>query len=145
MTFDEVLLTLHILAAILLIGWLAMQAMILPALIRRGPSAVEALRFSATNSKKIGPLSSLVFVLGFVLVIRRDGIGFSDSWVSAAMALFIAAALIGMLGMGPTELKALQKFEQGQPAPEEAKRLSMLGGINALILVVITYLMVVKP
>ena len=147
MTLRNVLLTAHILTAILTIGWLAMQSMITPGMIRRGPASAAYVRASAEAAKKIGPASVLVFLLGIWLVLRDgdDLADFDKAWVSVSMLLFIVAAVIGAVLIGRAEESAAAKLEAGQPALDEARRISMLGGISTLILVTITYLMVAKP
>ncbi len=145
MNLRNVLLTLHILVAILTIGWLAMQAMLLPRVIRSGNAG--AVRFAMSASEKVGPLSALVFVLGLWLVLRQknDYAEFSHQWVSLSMLLFIVAIVNGSVFVARAEKRAVERLEAGQQAPEEAKRIAMLGGINNLILLVIVYLMVAKP
>ncbi len=141
----NVLLTLHILVAILTIGWLAMQSMLLPRVIRSGNAG--AVRFSVSASEKIGPMAALVFVLGLALVFRggEDGSDFNDQWVSVSMLLFIVAIVNGSVFIARTEKRAAEKLESGQQATEEAGRIAMLGGINNVLLLVIVYLMVARP
>lgn len=147
MTLGEILLTAHILTAILTVGWLAMQAMIVPGMIRRGPSSAGYLRGSANAAKKIGPASGLVFLLGIALVLRQkdDHAEFSHTWVSLSMLGFIVAAVIGAVLIGRAEESAAAKLEAGQNADDEASKIAMFGGISTLILVAITWLMVAKP
>lgn len=147
MTLRNVLLTAHILVAILTIGWLAMQSMIVPGMIRRGPSSAGYVRASAGVAKKLGPASGLVFLIGIWLVLRDDEDlhDMGDTWVSISMLLFIVAAVVGAVFIGRAEERAAAKLEAGQTALDEARTISMLGGISTLILVVITYLMVAKP
>lgn len=145
MTLRNILLTAHILVAITVIGWLAMQSMLLPRAIRNGD--VGVVRFSAATSKRLGPLALVVFALGIWLVLRQadDWAEFEHTWVSVSMLLFIVATVIGSVFTTRAEMSALAKLEAGQPAPEEAARVAMLGGINMILVTVITYLMVAKP
>jgi hypothetical protein len=145
MTLRNVLLTAHILFAILTIGWLMTQAMVMPGAIRRGNAG--AVRFGVQVAEKLGPAAGVVFLLGIWLVLRNgdDGIEFSDSWVGVSMLLFIVALVNGAVFIGRAEKTAAEKLEAGLDAPEEAKRVSMLGGINAVLLITIVYLMVAKP
>jgi uncharacterized membrane protein len=147
MTLRNVLLTLHIFFAIVIIGWLVMQSMVVPGMIRRGPSSAGFVRAAANFEKRIGPTSAIVFLIGIWLVLRdgHDGIEFSDGWVGAAMLLFIATAVIGAVFIGGAEERAAEKLEAGEPANAEAARISMLGGISTLFLLTIVYLMVAKP
>jgi uncharacterized membrane protein len=145
MTLRNVLLTLHIFTAIIVIGWLAMQSMVVPGAIRRGN--VGAVRFGATLAKKIGPMSTIVLLIGIWLVLRdsHDYAKFSDKWVGLAIVLFVVTAVIGAVFIGKAEETAAEKMEAGQPALEEAKRIAMLGGISTVFLLIIVYLMVAKP
>jgi uncharacterized membrane protein len=137
-----VLLAAHILVAILTIGWLAMQAMLMPRAIRSGNAG--AVRFGASAAEKIGPLAGLVFLLGLWLVATTPW-SVKDAWVGASMLLFILAITNGAVLIGGAEKRAAEKLEAGQPAPDEAKRVAMLGGVNVLFLMTIVYLMVAKP
>lgn len=147
MTLRDILLTAHILTAILTVGWLAMQSMVTPGMIRRGPSSASYVRASSAFAKKIGPMSGLVFLLGIWLVLRQkdDFAEFEHAWVSISMLLFIVTAVLGAVFIGRAEERAADKLEAGQTALDEARTISVLGGISTVMLVVITYLMVAKP
>jgi uncharacterized membrane protein len=141
----EVLLTLHILVAILTIGWLATQALLMPGAIRRGETAF--VRVGAKAAEKVGPAAALVFLLGLALVLRQkdDYAEFSHMWVSVSMLLFIVAIVNGAVFVGGAERRAAAKLEAGEPAAAEASRVALLGGLNVLLLITILYLMVAKP
>lgn len=145
MTLRNILLTAHILFAMLTIGWLAMQAMLMPGAIRRGNAG--AVRFGANAAEKLGPAAIVVFLLGVWLVLRQadDYAEFEHTWVNASMTMFIVAIVNGAVLIGRAEKRAAEKLEAGQQAPDEAKRVSMLGGLNMLLLIAILYLMVAKP
>lgn len=141
----NVLLTLHILFALVTIGWLVTHAVFMPATIRRGD--VGGLRYTERVASKVGPLAIIVFLLGIALVAREgdDGIDFSDKWVIAAMVLFVVALVNGAVFIARTERRALERLEAGESAAEEARTATMLGGLNLLIVIAILYLMVAKP
>lgn len=145
MTMRNILLTAHILFAIVVIGWLAMQSMLMPGAIRRGDAG--AVSFGARAGEKIGPASIVVFLLGIALVMREkpDYAEFKHMWVNASMTMFIVAILNGAVLIARAEKAAAEKLSAGQTALDEAKRISILGGINMLLLIAITYLMVAKP
>ena len=145
MDLRELLLTLHILFAIVVVGWLAMTGMLLPRAIREGNAG--AVRFAHAAGAKLGPASIVVFLIGIWLVLRQkdDHAEFEHTWVSISMLLFIVAVVIGSVFIGKAEKSALAKLDGGQPATAEASRIAMLGGINNLILLVIVFLMVAKP
>lgn len=144
-TTQKILLTLHILFAIITIGWLATQALLMPGAIRRGETAW--VRVSAKAAEKFGPLASLVFFLGIALVLRQkdDYAEFKHTWVSMAMLLFIVAIVNGAVFIGGAEKRAAAKLAAGTPAPEEASRVRLLGSLNVVLLTTIVWLMVAKP
>lgn len=144
MTLRNVLLTAHILAAIVTIGWLLTTALVAPMAIRRGDLPV--LHHMGAVASKVGPAASLVLLLGIWLVVRADdGIEFSDGWVGAAILLFIIAIVNGSVFIAGAEKAAGAKIAAGQPANAEASRVALLGAINAVIVIVLVYLMVAKP
>src|SRR5688572_235223 len=133
MTARNILLTLHILFAIVTIGWLATQSMLIPRAIRDGNRAAVAFGHSAAS--KLGPAAIVVFLLGIALILRQkdDWAEFDDSWVNISMTLFIIALVNGAVFIAKAEKSAIEKFDAGQQAPDEAKRVAMLGGINMLL------------
>jgi uncharacterized membrane protein len=141
----NVLLTLHVFAAILTIGWLAMHSMVVPRAIRGGPANAGYVRFAGNAAKKIGPASGIVFLLGIWLVARSDAYSFKDAWISVSMLLYIVTAVVGAVFIGRAEQRAADALENGGAADGEAKTIGMLGGISSLLLVVIVFLMVAKP
>lgn len=122
-----------------------MQSMVMPRAIREGNAGF--VRFGSGVAEKLGPVAILVFLLGLALVLRQkdDHAEFEHTWVNISMLLFIVALVNGAVLIGRTEKAALAKIEAGQSAADEAKRVAMLGGINMVLLTVITYLMVAKP
>jgi hypothetical protein len=145
MTGRNILLFLHIAAAIIIVGGISFLGMIVPGMVRGGREYLPALRRLSSLGRVFGPSSGIVFLLGIVLVIRDKAIDFSDSWVGISMVLFIIASALGGGPTAKTLETAISKIEEGHPADAEASRLGMLGGINVLIVLVIVYLMVAKP
>lgn len=145
MAVRNILLFLHISAAIIIIGGLVFLDMIVPGLVRGGRENLAALRKLHGVGKVFEPSAAIVFLLGVALVIRDKAIHFSDKWVGVSMLLFIVAAVIGAVPIGKTLQKAITNIDDGHPADAEASRLGMLGGVNLLILLTIVYMMVAKP
>src|SRR5262245_49865112 len=104
-----------------------------------------------------------VFVFGFITaLIGKPAVKFSQGWLSAAMALYIVGIAISHAVMFPGT-KKMQKLlatlaegpppagARSGPPPEVAevhaldRRLGIFGAILSLIVVVILFLMVVKP
>jgi uncharacterized membrane protein len=140
----NVLLFLHIAAAIILLGSLIFMDMVTPGLVRGGRDNLPILRKFLQLGRVFGPSASIVFLVGIALVIRGE-FQWGDLWISASMLLFIVAAVLGAVPHAKTLETAISKLNDGHPADAEASRLSMLGGVNILIVLVIVYLMVAKP
>jgi uncharacterized membrane protein len=143
----NLLLFLHIAAAIIIVGSLIFMDMVVPGMVRGGADNLPTMRKLHKLSGVFGPASGLVFLLGLALVLRQkgDGADFDDTWVSLSMLLFIVAAVIGSVLGAKTLRSGIDKLESGQSADAEAGRLSMFGGINVLVVLVIVWLMVDKP
>jgi uncharacterized membrane protein len=141
---QEFLLFLHISTAILLIGGLSFMAMIMPGLVRAGAEGLPALRRLHQLGRVFGPSSAIVFLLGIALAINGE-FEMGKPWLSISMLLFIVASLLGGAVSAKTVAAAIGHIESGQSTDAEASRLSLLGGINILIVLVIVWLMVDKP
>ena len=140
----DFLLFLHIASAILIIGGLAFMDMIVPGLVRGGSENLPVLRRLHQTARVFGPSSIIVFLLGIALAIRGD-FEMGKPWLSISMLLFIIAAVLGGAVGGKTLGQAITEIESGQSADALAGRLSMVGGIDILILLTVVYLMVAKP
>lgn len=147
MLLRNVLLTAHILVAMMTIGWLALQGLVVPGLIRKGPANAAYVRTSSDIAAKVGPSSALVFALGIWLVLRDgdDPYDFSEPWISASMAIFVVTAVIGAVLIGRTEERAATRLEAGEDAAEEAGKLALWSAVDLVLFVVVLWLMVAKP
>lgn len=144
MAVRNIMLWLHIAAAIIILGGLTFSAMIVPGMVRGGREYLPALRRLHGIGKVFEPTTVIIFLLGVGLVFKNDW-KFSHLWISLSIALFFIAAFIGAVPTGRTLTTAIGKISDGHPADAEASRLGMLGGINILLLLTIVYLMVAKP
>jgi uncharacterized membrane protein len=140
----NILLFLHISAALLILGSLIFMDMLTPGLVRGGRDNLSTLRKFHQLGRVFGPSASIIFILGIALVFRGD-FSWGDAWISASMLLFIVAAVVGAVPITKTLELAISKLDDGHPVEAEAGRLGMLGGIQILIVLTIVYLMVAKP
>jgi uncharacterized membrane protein len=156
---------LHILAAIvgfggvMLNGAYAVQARKKPG--REGLAIFQANEF-VTLRIAIYSIYA-VFVFGLITaIIGKPAVKFSQAWLSTAMLLYIIGIAISHAVMIPSSKKMeklLVKMAAGPapgtagggPPPEAAeaealgKRLALFGGILNLLVIVVLFLMVVKP
>ncbi|MCB1009693.1 MAG: DUF2269 family protein [Acidobacteria bacterium] len=146
----------HILAALWLAGG-AFAGAVVRAQTRKAPdlaSRVQGMRIGNRLMQVFAlPGGITVGILGIALVVPR-GIGFQQGWVHASIGLWLLMLGNGVLYLRPWMQKALAEAEAslatGGPT-DELKRLTAMKGpriaadLNALGIVVLTALMVLKP
>jgi uncharacterized membrane protein len=166
--------TLHVIAAVFLIGPLVLVPMSGLRAIRTGD--LGAVRTAGRQTTLYGLLSILVFALGAAVVpFGEERYDFATPWVTIAMTLFIvvlglvlgvtspalskAASLLESrtddkvaTATGATPAQAESAPATGDPAPltnpqlDAARgRVAASSGVASLLLIAITVLMVVKP
>jgi uncharacterized membrane protein len=158
-------LLLHILSAIIGFGGVMLNGAY--AARARQQSDREALAIQQANSWVTLNIAMYfiyaVFVFGLITaIIGKPAVKFSQGWLSAAMALYIVGIAISHAVMIPTSKKlgrALSGLANG-PQPGGAgdgrqaqvaevdalsRRLGIFGAILNLLIIVILFLMVVKP
>jgi uncharacterized membrane protein len=156
--------TLHVVAAVFLIGPLVVIPMSGLRAIRHGD--LSAVRTAARQTGLYGLLSILVFALGAAVVpTESEHYNFGTPWVTISMTLFIVAVAVILGVTVPALTKAGSLLEaRTAPAPSTADgedaapapltdsqldaargRVAASSGVASLLLVAITVLMVVKP
>ena len=151
--------TLHVIAAVFLIGPLALVPMAGLRAIRLGD--LGAVRNAARQTTVYGLLSLLVFGFGLAVVpTEPEHYNFATPWVTISMTLYIVTLGLVLGVVSPALNKAASLLEvrdepapaTGDPAPltnpllDTARgRVAASSGVATLLLVAITVLMVVKP
>jgi uncharacterized membrane protein len=141
---------LHVLAAIVAIGanvtygiWIARAS--------RNPDAV--LPFTLRGIKLIddrlaNPAYGALLVTGLLMVFT-SGLSLTTPWLLTSLILYVVAILVGLLGYTPTLRRQIQLLDSdGVQSPgyqAAARRGTTLGIVLAVLVVVIVFLMVVKP
>jgi uncharacterized membrane protein len=159
-TVNKLLLSAHVLAAIVFIGPVTVAVSLFPryaaqALVEASRSSAEPVtRLLHRISRVYSVLGLAVPVLGLALAIRMRVLG--DVWLLASIVLTVSAAVLlaavvlpaqhramalldGEPGEGPASASAAERWLSG------VKRLSMSSGIFALLWAVVVVLMVVRP
>lgn len=94
------------------------------------------------------PAYGLLLISGVALTIM-SGIPFSTPWITAAVVLYVAVLLLTIFGYTPMLRRQVELAEQGATSTPEygttSRSATMLGIVMAILVVLITYLMVVKP
>ena len=103
MSYYELLLFGHLLAAMV---WVGGDLMIQMFYLRARAAGPERMLAFAQEVEWIGlrvlnPAALLVVIFGVLLVIEVDGYEFSQFWISAALAMFLASFVVGAGFLGP--------------------------------------------
>jgi uncharacterized membrane protein len=151
MTYYEVLLSLHILAAIVWIGGgIALQFLAFRAEQTHNGAFMQALGDSADWLAKrlFIPSSLAVLVLGILLTIEGPWT-FDTLWVDLGFAGFAASFLTGLLFLKPEGEKIGRAIAAHGPESSEARqhilRITVVERVQLVILVLVTASMAIKP
>jgi uncharacterized membrane protein len=151
MSYYEFLLFGHLLAAMAWVGGDLMIQMFYLRARAAGPEAVTAFANDVAwiGLRLLNPVALLVVVFGVLLVIEVPGYEFSQFWISAALAMFLASAITGAAFLGPETGRIGQlASERGATDPEVQRRTARVLTISRIeftLLVLIVLDMVVKP
>ncbi len=151
MTLFEILLVVHILAAMIWIGG-ALVGMLIGMFIAKGDDANAMSKFCTAFASIAGPAfggSSLVVVGTGIWMVADSAIEFSALWVSLSFAGWLVSMLMGatIVGMSWTKVgKVLREpgatIEGTRPLISRAVRLTW---IDLIIRVAVVALMVTRP
>jgi uncharacterized membrane protein len=140
---------LHVLAAIVAVGANVTYGM----WIARASRNPEALSFTLRGIKLIddrvaNPAYGLVLVTGLLMVFVGR-LPLTTPWLLTAFILYVLVVLVGLLGYTPTLRRQIQLLDsEGFQSPNYqalTRRGTRLGAVLAFLVIVIVYLMVVKP
>ncbi|GAA0930365.1 DUF2269 family protein [Pseudonocardia zijingensis] len=146
---NAVLLSLHVLAAIVAVGPICVAASLFPAEARRaleGRSADAGPRLAvlARISRVYAAVGIAVPVLGMMTAASMDVL--SQTWVIVSMGLTFVAALVLALVVLPQQQSLLAGIAAGSDtARREIGRLAMVTGVFNLLWAAVTVLMIVRP
>ncbi|MFD0905746.1 hypothetical protein [Actinomadura sediminis] len=134
----EVLLTLHVLAAILAIGPVSVAGSLFPRYAREGsPGVMALLHRICRNYALVGVAVPLFgFATGATLGVL------TQAWLLASIALTAVAAALLAFAIIPGQARVLAGDVPGE---EAAGRLAMTTGIFNLLWTVVAVLMIVRP
>ncbi|MFE6593905.1 hypothetical protein [Streptomyces sp. NPDC057781] len=155
----KILLSLHVLAAIVAIGPVTVAASMFPPAARRAvvPVPVPAGAGGGTDAGDVGTVRLLhricrvyaglgiaVPVLGFATAAAMGVLG--DAWLITSIALTAAAAGLLIAFVLPRQEELLEQLTDRQPV-ERARtaRLAMFTGLFNLLWATVTVLMIVRP
>jgi uncharacterized membrane protein len=140
---------LHVAMAIIAVGFNASYPIWFALAQREPEAALVILRGVKTlDDRFANPAYALLLVLGLGMVFSA-GIPLTTMWIVAALVLYVILVLVALIGYSPTLKRQIAALEAGGPKSQDYSQLSQRGNIIGLVLmidvVVIVFLMVVKP
>jgi uncharacterized membrane protein len=146
---QTLLVTLHVVAAVFLVGPMAILPMIAMRAVRAEQGRMVEILARSTFLYSL--LSLIVVLLGFaVLPYSKDRYGttITTPWVLISLICFVVALALNLLAVVPSLRSAAEHILDPQ-AQELRKadysRIAMTSGVTSLLLVAIVVLMVWKP
>jgi uncharacterized membrane protein len=139
----------HVLLAIIAVGFNASYPIWL-ARARHDPEhALWVLKgIKILDDRFANPAYVLLLVLGLAMT-GMSGIPFSTFWISAALVLYVLLVVGGVAVYSPTLKRQIAVLEASGPSSPEYNRLAQRGTVVGILLavdvVIIVFLMVVKP
>jgi uncharacterized membrane protein len=145
---DTVLNVLHVVAAVFLIGPMAILPMTGMRAVRAENGPMVALLARSTRVFSLASL--LVAVLGFGVLGMADeknDLSVTTSWVLTSIILYLAALALSLAVVVPSLSRAATELAAGRPEAARALygRIAAGSGVVSLLLVAVTVLMVWKP
>jgi hypothetical protein len=135
----KVLLSLHVLAAILAVGPVAVAASMFPPAVRRGDA--HQLRVLHRICRVYAGIGIAVPVFGFATASFMGVLG--DVWLLVSIALTAVAAAVLVFRVLPAQEKLLEP--EGTVLTRVGTQLAMSTGIFNLLWATVTVLMIVRP
>lgn len=140
---------LHVLMAVVAVGFNASYGIWLARAAKEPEHAAHVLRgIKILDDRFANPAYGLLLVLGLAMV-WEAGIPLSTFWIAASLVLYVVLVAIAVIGYTPALRQQVALAEAGRVDTDEyrkvARRSGVIGGILAVAVVVIIFLMVVKP
>jgi hypothetical protein len=137
----KILLSLHVLAAILAIGPVAVAASMFPAADRRGRP--ETLRVLHRVCRVYAVVGIAVPLFGLTTASSMGVLG--DTWLIVSIALTAVAAAVLVFGVLPGQERLLAPEPPAGTTVATRTRLGMYTGVFNLLWAVVVVLMIVRP
>jgi uncharacterized membrane protein len=140
---------LHVLLAIIAVGFNASYGILLSRAAKEPEHEGYVLRtVKVLDDRFANPAYALLRVTGLTMVWVGD-VDLTQFWLATALVLYALLVVIGLAGYSPTLRAQIRAYERAGPTSDEFRRLSsrgtILGGILAVDVIVIVFLMVTKP
>lgn len=140
---------LHVLLAVVAVGFNASYGIWLARAAKEPEHAAHVLQgIKILDDRFANPAYALLLVLGLAMV-WESGIPFSTFWIAASLVLYVVLVVLAVVAYSPSLRRQIALAEAGHVGSDEyrqvAKRGGIIGGILAVMVVIIIFLMVMKP
>ncbi len=137
----KVLLSLHVLAAIIAVGPVTVAASMFPAAVRRGRT--DHLPLLHRICRVYAAVGVAVPLFGLATASSLGVLG--DAWLVASMVLTAAAAALLVFRVLPAQQQVLAEPPDGAVLTRVSTRLGMYTGVFNLLWATVVVLMIVRP
>jgi len=142
-----VVFALHVVAAVFIVGPMAILPMTAMRAVRSGQGGQVAVLAQSTFVFSL--LSLLVAVLGFgVLGLNEEGTTISTPWVLSSIILYVVALALNLIAVVPALRSAAEHLQDSatqELQKPDYRRITIGSGVVTVLLVVITVLMAWHP
>jgi hypothetical protein len=147
-TFDSVVVAVHVMAIVLAFGVTFAYPVLFPFLAREHPQALAPIHRAQERIGKflIVPFATLALITGIYLAADADY--FDKIWVQVPMAILIILLGLGGAFFTPNERKAAVAAESDPGGAEYqalSARIAKVGALASLLVLVAIFFMVAKP
>ncbi|MFF5105291.1 hypothetical protein [Streptomyces sp. NPDC000134] len=141
----KLLLSLHVLAAVVAVGPVTVAASMFPPAVRRaGAGEPGTVRLLHRICRVYAGAGIAVPLLGLATASAMGVLG--DAWLTASIALTAAAAGVLAVAVLPRQEELVERLDGGEAVERAATvRLAMLTGVFNLLWATVTVLMIVRP
>jgi uncharacterized membrane protein len=144
----EILLLLHVLAAIVAVGANLTYAIWFRAAGSDQDRIVFVVRTVRMIDSRVANPAYIVLLVSGILMVLGGAFSFTTGWILAALVLYVATAVIGIAFFAPAIRRQLEEAERdvtSAPYRAAAARSTALGIVTTVLVLVIVVLMVTKP
>jgi uncharacterized membrane protein len=146
----EILKWIHVLMAIVAVGFNASYAIWLPRAARAPEHLAFALRgIKVLDDRFANPAYGVLLVTGLTMVLTTPGLELTTFWILVALILYAVTVILAAAVFTPTLRRQIEALEAEGPQTARyqalAARSRVSGIVLGVIVVVIVFLMVTKP